>query len=61
MDFFAVCFVVDIEQCREMRSFRLLISKELILVLNWSLLYLHSNDMNSLKKKRVIAIIIAII
>ena len=32
-----------------MRSFCLLASMELILIPNCSLLYLHSNDMNSLK------------
>ena len=33
-----------------MRSFCLLTSMELILIPNCSLLYLHSNDMNSFEK-----------
>ena len=43
----------------EMRNFCLLTSRELILVSNCSLLYLHSNDINRLKRfleeKKVIA------
>ena len=42
MYFFAKSFVV------EMRSFFLLASMEQILIPNCSLLYLHSNNMNSL-------------
>ena len=47
MDFFAVSFVADREP--QICSFCLLASMELILVANCSSLYLHSNDMNSLK------------
>ena len=43
MDFFAVSFVVGIDDV-EMHSFCLLASMELIPTSNCSLLYLHSND-----------------
>ena len=47
MDFFTVGFVVglDVVMC----SFCWLASKELTRIANCSVLYLHSNDMNSLK------------
>ena len=45
--FFAVSIFVESDIV--MRSFCLLASMELILIPNCSLLYLHSNDMNSLK------------
>ena len=48
MDFFAVSFVVDIHDV-EMHSFCLRTSIELNLTPNCSFLYLHSNDINSLK------------
>ena len=64
MDFYAVCFVVDMADV-EVCSFCLLASIEQILVPNCSLLYLHSNDMNSLKKlflkRKVTAINIIVI
>ena len=58
LDLLAVRFVVD-----EMHSFCLLTSMKLILIPNCSSLYLHSNDVNSLKSlllNKVIAINIII-
>ena len=66
LDRFLCCsLVVDISVLK-MHSFCLLTSMELTLIPDCSLLYLHSNDMNSLKsvfkkKKRVIAINIIVI
>ena len=49
MDVFDVSFVVDLERrILVMHSFCWLTSMELILIPNCSLLYLHSNDVNSL-------------
>ena len=51
MDFFAVCFVVNIESHRD-RSLRLLTSMELILTQNCNLLYFHSkSECNQLKSE----------
>ena len=49
MDFLAVSFVVNMSDVM-MHSFCLLASMKRILIPNCSILYLHSNDMNSLKR-----------